>query len=156
MPYVAFLAFCHSSPIPLSSQMPYPKRFSNCDIIFLISRSTLHSVSSFLASCQGQNPVPAWSEGEAMHLKWHCSVRVRQWMVLTGEREEPTFLGLLFNLAIMQLIDLVVVVVHMQYMPFHVHLLIQVLLLPRSASSFVKYWLLITEILLSLFPHRKD
>lgn len=141
MPYVAFLAFCHSSPILLSSQMPYPNRFSNCHIIFLISRSTLHSVPSFLASCQGQNPVPAWSGGEAMHLKWHCSVRVRQWLVLTEGREEPAFLGLLFNLPIMQLIDfVVVVVVHMQDIPVLVHLLIQVLLLPRSASSF-DYWL---------------
>lgn len=104
MLYVAFLAFCHSSPIPLSSQASYPNRFSNCNIIFRISRSTLHSVSPFLASCHGQDPVPAWSEGEAMHLRWHCSGRVRQWMVLTGEREEPTSLGLLFNLPIMQLI----------------------------------------------------
>lgn len=59
-------------------------------------------------------------------------------MVLTGE-EEPTSLGLLFNLPIMQLIDFVVVVVHMQDIPFLVRLLIQVLLLPRSASSFVKH-----------------
>lgn len=154
MPYVAFLAFCHSSPVPLSSQVSYPNRFSNCDLIFRISGSTLHSVSPFLASCHGQDPVPAWSEGEAMHLKWRCSVRVRQWMVPTGEREEPTSLGLLFNLPIMQLIDFVVV--HRQDVPFLVHLLIQVLLLPRSASSFVKHWLLITEILMSLFPHRKD
>lgn len=59
-------------------------------------------------------------------------------MVLTGEREEPTSLGLVFNLPIMQLINFVVVV-HMQDIPFLVHLLIQVLLLPRSASSFVKH-----------------
>lgn len=60
-------------------------------------------------------------------------------MVLTGEREEPTSLSLLLNLPIMQLIDFVVVVVHMQGIPFLVLLLIQVLLLPGSASSFVKH-----------------
>lgn len=58
-------------------------------------------------------------------------------MVLTGERKEPTFLGLLFNLPIMQLIDFLVV--HMQDIAFLVPLLIQVLLLPRSASSFVEH-----------------
>lgn len=81
-----------------------------------------------------------------------CRVRVRQWMVLTGEREEPTSLSLLFNLPIMQLIDFV----HMQDIPFLVHLLIQVLLLPGSSSSFVKHWLPITEILVSLFPTGKN
>lgn len=58
-------------------------------------------------------------------------------MVLTGEREEPTSLSLLLNLPIMQLIDFVVV--HVQDIPFSVLLLIQVLLLPGSASSFVKH-----------------
>lgn len=69
MPRVAFPAFCHSSPIPLSSQMPYSNRFSNSYVIFLISKSVFHSVSPFFVSCHGQNSVSAWSEGEAAHLQ---------------------------------------------------------------------------------------
>lgn len=57
--------FLHSAILALlSSQMPYPNRFSNCDIIFLISKH--FSVFPFFASCHGQNLVPAWSEGEAI------------------------------------------------------------------------------------------
>lgn len=87
MPCVAFLAFCHSSPIPLSSQMPYPNRFSNCYIIFLISGSTFHSVSPFLVSCHGQNPVSAWSEGDAMHLECQSEA-----VNGANRREEGTYL----------------------------------------------------------------
>lgn len=128
-------------PTPIGFQTPtlsfwYPNQ---CFTVFL------HSLCHAMGRIQSQPGVRG---------KLRISrVRVRQWMVLTGEREEPTSLSLLLNLPIMQLIDFVVV--HVQDIPFSVLLLIQVLLLPGSASSFVKHWLLVTEILVSLFPTGK-